>query len=222
MTNVSGTAQKLARRGFLFQAAVTALEKEGWTVERIPGSGKGSLRRISKGTTQKTVTIRTSQDTWIAFPRTEDDKGWATLGEADYVVASTVDNWERPRYAHVHLIGGDEMRARFDSAYAARKAAKHALPVGRGIWVSLYDEESQYPVNRVGAGAGNSNPPIAKVPLKGAELGLPVRAEQQTPDLRQPAPPVANGVGISIQEAKRLLAMSFGVNESDIKITVCG
>jgi hypothetical protein len=222
MTNVSGTAQKLATRIFLFQTAIEALEKEGWKVERIPSSGKSSMRRISKGTNRKTVSIRTSQDTWIAFPRTEDDSAWATLGDADYVVAATVDDWEKPRFAHVHFIEGDEMRARFDRAYAARKAAQHSLPTGRGIWVSLYDKESQYPVNHVGAGAGLDHPPIAKVPLKGAELGLPVRTVQETPELRQPAPPVANGAGLSIPDAKRLLALSLGVNESDIKITVCG
>ncbi len=222
MTNVSGNVEKLAIRTFLFSTAVDALEKQGWTVERIAGSGKASVRRISKGGVRKTVSIRTTQDTWIAFPRTDGDSAWSTLADVDYVVAASIDDWEKPQFAQVHLIDGNEMRARFDRAYAARKAAGHSLPVGRGFWVSLYDKESQFPVNRVGAGAGLDNPPIARVLLKRAELGLPARAPAETPHLNQPPAPVVNGVALTIPEAKRLLALSLGVNESDIKITVCG
>src|SRR5689334_2352976 len=91
MTNVSATPEKLATRGRLFQVAVEALEQDGWKVERIARSGKSSVRRITKGKIAKTASIRTSQDTWIAFPRNPTDDGWATLADVDYVVAATVD-----------------------------------------------------------------------------------------------------------------------------------
>src|SRR5438552_708962 len=158
MTNVSATPEKLSIRANLFRSAETALENEGWSVERIARSGKSSVRRITKGKLEKTVSIRTSQDTWIAFPRTQDDRSWATLADVDYVVAASVDSRDNPHFAKVHLIEGNEMRARFDRAYAARKKAGYAMPVGRGIWLSLYEKELNDPVTLVGAGAGLDHP----------------------------------------------------------------
>ena len=43
MTNVSGTPKKRATRRGLFAFAVQALEKQGWTVTRVPRGGKASL-----------------------------------------------------------------------------------------------------------------------------------------------------------------------------------
>lgn len=68
MTNVSGTPTKRATRSGLFVFAVETLEKEGWTVSRVPRGGKASLRLITKGDKSHKVSIRTSQDAWIAFP----------------------------------------------------------------------------------------------------------------------------------------------------------
>jgi hypothetical protein len=49
MTNIFKRPEKVALRAELFQAAVEALRKEGWTVERIAREGKASVRRITKG-----------------------------------------------------------------------------------------------------------------------------------------------------------------------------
>jgi hypothetical protein len=215
MTNVSSNPKKISVRAFLFNAAEDALNKEGWKVERIARSGKSSVRRITKGKNQGTVSIRTSQDTWIAFPRTPDDAAWATLADVDYVVAASVDDGINPQFAQVHLIPGDEMRERFDRAYAARKQAGHTLPVGRGIWLSLYEEESANPVSLVGGGIGLAHPPIAKVPLSGHvvdSLGDEPEDSAESAEVAE-AP-------LTIAAAKRRLAMSLGVAETDIKITI--
>lgn len=213
MTNVSSTPEKLSLRSALFQAAEEALTTAGWTVERIARSGKASVRRITKGKEQKVVSIRTSQDTWIAFPRTADDAGWATLDEVDFVVAASVDDHLNPQYAQIHLVPGDEIRARFDRAYEARKKAGHALPVGRGIWLSLYQTESATPVTLVGGGIGLAYPPIAKVPL----------SEMETDDgEHDPVPSFVRAAPLTIAEAKRGLAQSFGVSEDAIEITIRG
>jgi hypothetical protein len=221
MTNVSKTLQKVTIRARLFRAAEISLQKHGWTVERVSGSGKSSLRRITKGGIRKTVSIRTTQDTWIAFPRTADDSAWATLAEVDSVVAASVDDRGNPRFAKVHLIDGDEVRSRFDRAYAARKAAQHTLPIGRGVWVSLYEKDSQYPVNRVGAGAATDENEIGRVPLEDWEPDPSFEGEDLPP---QNLPPLALADAeeepITIAQAKRRLAMSLGVSESDIKITI--
>jgi hypothetical protein len=217
MTNVSATQEKLFIRSQLFRAAQQALEKDGWRVERIARSGKSSMRRITKGKLEKTVSIRTSQDTWIAFPRTSDDRNWATLADVDYVVAASVDSRDDPRFAQVHLIEGGEMRARFDRAYAARKKAGYTIARGRGIWLSLYEEESEDPVTLVGAGAGRDHPAIAKVPLSGQKSDLV---------FEEPGSQISEGTTsetpLTIAQAKRRLAQSLGVSEADIKITISG
>jgi len=217
MTNVSQTPAKLTKRARLFQIAVKALENQGWKVERIARSGKSSVRRITKGKAVKTVSIRTSQDTWIAFPRSPADDAWATLADVDFVAASTVDDRDNPHFGRVHLIAGDEMRARFDRAYAARRKAGYSMPVGRGIWLSLYDKESDQPVTHVGAGAGLEHPPIAEVSLVGPSDDMAlvqVGEELDSQDVELEDEP------LTIAEAKRRLALSLGVNESDIKIII--
>ena len=125
MTNIYGSSEKASMKSQLFRIAVDALEKDGWKVERVQGSGKSSVRRITKGAKSKIVSIRTSQDTWIAFPRVAEDKGWRTLDEVDAVVPVSVDDQHNPKFAKVHMIDGAEMRDRFDRAYAARKKAAY-------------------------------------------------------------------------------------------------
>ncbi len=202
-------------RNRLFQIAEEALEKDGWRVEPIARSGKPSVRRITKGKLQKTVTIRTSQDTWIAFPRTQKDNAWATLADVDCVVVASVNDRVNPQFAQVHFVPGDEVRERFDRAYAARKKAGHTVPVGRGVWLSLYEKESTNPVSLVGGGIALAHPPIAKVPLSGQVVDT--LSEKQD---SEPVETVGAEAPLTIAEAKRRLAMSLGVTESDIKITI--
>jgi hypothetical protein len=206
MTNIFSRPEKGQMKEKLFQIAVQALEQDGWTVERVPGGGKASLRRISKGSKKKLVSIRTTQDTWIAFPRTSDDRNWLTLADVDAVVAASVDDHHNPKFAKVHIIDGDEMRDRFDRSYKARLKAGHTIPIGRGMWVSLYNSEANDPPSLVGAGAGLKNPPIATVAL--------------TSSGPAPKEAMASDEPLSIAEAKRRLAITLGVDPSSIKISV--
>ena len=220
MTNVSGTSIKMWIRRRLRQIGIESLEKEGWKVTTddiypLPsGSRRGtSVRRITKSGESKLVTIRTSQDRWIAFPRTKDDTEWGTLRDVNVVVAVAVDDPANPRFAQVHMIDAKEMQDRFDRAYAARRAADHTIPLKRGVWLSLYEEEGTSPVQRVGAGAGIANPAIAVVPL----------GEPDTPVAPTKQPNWASDVdeqSLTIAQAKTKLARTFGVDPSSIKITV--
>ena len=191
----------------LFQIGVDVLEGEAWNVDRIPGVGKSSVRRITKNGRSRDIAIRTSQDRHIAFVRNRDDT-WKTLSDVDAVVAVSVDDADTPRFALVHFIEGKEMLDRFDRAYAARRAAGHTISVGSGMWISLYRQEATQPVSSVGAGAGLANPPIARVALQPGETeeaGSPVDEENKP---------------LTIADAKRGLAISFGVDPSSIKITI--
>lgn len=219
MTNVYGSPAKLSMKTRLFLSAVGALEKAGWKVDYVQGSGKGSVRRITKGAESKIVSIRTTQDTSIAFPRIEGDKGWRTLDEVDAVVPVSVDDPRNPKFAKVHMIDGDEMRDRFNRAYAARKKAGHKIPIGRGVWVPLYLPEAQDPVGHVGAGAGLKYPPIATVPLL-PESTTAIEEASDADGVKTHAVKEAAEAPLSIAEAKRRLAKTLGVDPAHIKITV--
>lgn len=213
MTNVFGTPGKKPMRDRLFQIGLETLHQQGWKIERIPGVGKSSVRRISKeGGKGRRVSIRTTQDTWVAFPRNDADNGWVTLSDVDVVLAVSVDDRDHPKFAQVHMIEADEMRDRFDRAYGARISAGYSIPLGRGVWVSLYDSDAADPVTHVGGGAGLDHPPIARVPLELEESDSGVMGGTKELDKRD--------IPLTIVEAKRRLAMTLGVDPSSIKITV--
>ena len=109
----------MSTKNHLFNIAVDALRKAGWKVSST-GNGKSSVRRIVKGGVTKLVSIRTTQDTWIAFPRREEDKGWRTLDDVDQVVAVSVDDRHNPKFAKVHILDGDEMRGPLQSRICGR------------------------------------------------------------------------------------------------------
>jgi hypothetical protein len=218
MTNVSKTEEKKRVRRALVNAALATLEKQGWKAARVKGGGMGRVRRITKNGKSQLAVIRTSQDQYLAFPRTDDDSAWTTLSEVDVVVASVVDDRRKPQVALVHIFDAKEMRDRFDRAYAARQKAEYSIPVGRGLWLSLYDEEGTSPT-RVGAGAGIVHPPIARVPL----------GEAASNGTRPPvAPPTVSSASdgddsfepLTIPQAKARLARTLGVDPDAIKITV--
>lgn len=215
MTNVFGRDGKVTLRNHLFQIGIEALEKDGGVVEKIPGVGKSSVRRVTKGGQSRVVSIRTTQDTYIAFPRNKEDTAWVTLSDVDAVVAVSVDDKDEPRFASVHLIDGDEARDRFDRAYAARLAAGHNIPIGRGVWLPLYIQDDGQTPGYIGGGAGLDNPALERVPLEDVYRGASNSGSADD-----------QGVGavgdspLTISEAKRQLAISLGVDPSNIKITV--
>lgn len=223
MTNVFATPRKVETRNELFQIAVEALEREGWKVERVPKVGKASVRRITKGETTLLASIRTSQDTYIAFQRNPEDTGWTTLDDVDRVVAVSVDDQHDPQFALVHVLDADDMRHRFDRTYEARRKAGHVLPAGRGVWLPLYVPDSDKQPGHVGGGAGLVNPPIARVRLK-AEPPASAVAKTAAPN----APAETAGARsteetpLTIPEAKRRLALTLGVKPDNIRIMVEG
>jgi hypothetical protein len=223
MANVTKTPEKKRIRVALVNAALATLEKEGWKVARVRGGGKGRVRRITKGSKSLLAAIRTSQDEYIAFPRTEDDSEWATLADVDVVVCAAVDDARNPKVAQVHMFEAADLRQRFDRAYAARLKAGHSIPKGRGVWVSLYHEEGTDPVGRVGAGIGLAHPPIARIPLNAVEApnaGSSVAPPAQPPSWGAAAADDDDDEPLTIAQAKTRLARTLGVDPGSIKITV--
>ena len=218
MTNIFGAPQKRNMKRKLFEVGVSALERQGWKISRADGGGS-SVRKITKNGQTKIVSIRTTQDTHIAFPRNRADTGWITLSDVDAVVAVSVDDQHQPKFALVHFLPGEEMRDRFDRTYSARKKAGHVQPLGRGIWLSLYKDEAKEPPALVGAGAGNKHLPIAKILLD----DLPTTMGDIQDDEESEYQEIESASDLlTIAEAKRRLALSLGVPVSSIKITIEG
>src|SRR5690348_3848910 len=114
MTNIFKTPEKKERKRQLFRIGIETLQKQGWTVQKEKGLGKSSVRRITKDGKSQLVSIRTSQDQWLAFPPNPNGKGWITLDDVDVVLAVSVDVRDAPHEAWVHWIPADEMRQRFN------------------------------------------------------------------------------------------------------------
>ncbi|WEQ60572.1 hypothetical protein [Novacetimonas hansenii] len=53
MANIFEDPKKASRKAQLFEAGIHALENDGWQVEKIPGFGKGSVRKITKGSQER-------------------------------------------------------------------------------------------------------------------------------------------------------------------------
>ncbi len=215
MGNIYKKPEKLDIQKQLLNIAVQSLENIGWKVERVRRGGKPSIRRITKDGQSKIISIRTSRNTQIAFQPINLGTGWKTLDEVDAVVAVSVDDKTNPKFAKVHFIDGNEMRDRFNRAYAAKKKAGHAIPDDQGIWLSLYHPETNNPITCVGAGAGLKFPPIATVPLID-EIISALRQANSTEE-------VHNSIEespLSISEAKRRLAKTLGINPENIKIII--
>jgi hypothetical protein len=227
MTNIFKTPEKRARKNELFQIGIETLHKEGWTVTKAK-LGKSSVRRIERGGESKLVSIRTTQDQWIAFPPKTKGKGWITLDDVDVVLAVSVDANEPPREALVHWLPGDEMRQRFDLALKARKEDGRVQPDRRGVWIPLYErEDASENVSYVGGGAGLDHPPIARVPMSGSSVNARTmpNGEGSTPpsigsDDRADDDGREDVIGLTIGQAKRGLSLSLGVPESSITIMV--
>ena len=211
MTNVSATPEKVELRRHLFSLGERALEQAGWRVERIPGSGKGSVRRIVKDDESHVVSIRTTQDTWIAFPRNLENDGWVTLDDVDFVIPVTVDDRDDPKWAAVYMVDAEEMRKRFDRAYLARKEAGHSVPAGRGIWVSMFSQEDPKIVASVGGGIAVGKTPMLRVRISG-----PNEIEHNSLSVSE----TVTSAPLTISEAKKRLAQTFGVDPEKIKIII--
>ncbi len=226
MTNIFKGPKKVELKYRLFEIGVVALQNAGWTVTKEKGLGKSSVRRITKGKESLLASIRTTQDQWIAFPP-KPEGGWVTLDEVDVVVAVSVDANIPPQEALVHWLPGEEMRKRFNEAFAARKKAGHEYPkpnMRRGLWVPLYIRDDGATARFAGGGAGLDHPEIARVRLDGEPPRHPSSLGVNAP------PPMSGGPGLvggadgdprsAIADAKRRLSAALGVSEDSIRIII--
>ncbi|MCA1869656.1 hypothetical protein HW571_29055 [Agrobacterium genomosp. 3] len=229
MTNIFATPEKVQYAKRLFEIGIEYLEGQGYKVSRVPRSGKKSLRRVKKGKEEFNVAIRTSQDQWFAFPR--DAAGnWLGMDDVDVkrviVVALNTRDEGEEKIGLVHDFSADEVRKRLNKNFDARFAVNPNFDTSHGNWISLYTEEAKEPTSLVGAGIGLKFPPVARIALLG-EAADEVDEEDlaEADDAALPASGGSSGgdeIPLTIAEAKRRLAITFGVDPTAIKITVEG
>lgn len=229
MTNIYATPEKVLYAKRLFEIGVEYLESKGFEVSRVPRSGKKSLRRVRKGREEYNVAIRTSQDQWFAFPR-DDDGNWLGMDDVDVrrviVVALNTRDEGKEKIGLVHDFSAGEVRNRLNKNFHARYAVNPNFDTSHGNWISLYLEEAKEPTSLVGAGIGIEFPPVARIPLLDEtpdeiDEGDLAEAAGSTPEAAPSQPRTEDGP-LTIAEAKRRLALTFGVDPSAIKITVEG
>ena len=163
---------------------------------RDPGAEPGEYA------TYKTI-IRTTQTVSISFTRNRDDTGWAGLQDVQYVTIARLDNTKNPQNAVVDTVAAEQIEERFNEAYAAFKAKGGTLKPKTGFWVPMSDLAG---VSVQGRRSKHSLRPYLLLP-DSAVLALPHAAEGAWAPL-------------SIPEAKRRLALSHGVPEKNVKITI--
>lgn len=148
----------------LVDTALQALEEKGYRARKVPRKGRQNIWSIEQDGDEKLIAIRTSQDRWFAFPPL-DGNHWKTLDDVDLVVVATVDDKDHPRKAEVYLFPADEVRRRFNEAFAARVEAGRTGMSDFGMWVAL-DIHETGGANDVGSGIIESYPPISIIPLE--------------------------------------------------------
>lgn len=229
MTNIYGTPEKVLFSKRLFDIGTEYLEKQGYEVSRVPRAGKKSLRRVKKGKEEFNVAIRTSQDQWFAFPRDDASGRWLGMDDVNVerviVVALNTREEGKEKIGLVHDFPADEVRERLNKNFKARKKANPDIDISHGNWISLYHEETNDPASLVAAGIGNKYEPADRIPLfptSNEEVEDEDLAEADGPASIASAAPAAVDESLTIPEAKRRLALTFGVDPSAIKITVEG
>lgn len=144
----------------MVEAAKKGAETEGYSLERVPGRGLSNIWNIKKNGKSQVASIRTTRDRWFAFPPLEKGKKWKTLDDVEVVIVATVDSKEDPENVEVYIFPADEVRTRFDAAYAARIKAGQNPKDNFGMWVAL-DRDTRRTATSVGSGIIDSYRPVA-------------------------------------------------------------
>lgn len=111
------------------------------------------------------------------------------------------------------MLDGDGMRARFERAYAERRKAGYQIPVGRGVWVFALSSGGQRPSDACRRWRGSRKPADRARPPRRHGARLRPLAHDVETDEDEESP-------LTIAEAKRRLALNFGVNPANVRITI--
>lgn len=195
-------------------AAVTALMKRGYEVESFTGRGRpaGTFLKLTKDGKTFICTVRSTRDRWIAFHR-RDDGGWDTLDKADFVAVAAVNDRQNPTKMEVYLLEQASVMKAFDAAFDARTQAGHIIKENTP-WVGLDAPKSQS-ITAIGSGLADHALWLEVINPAGEAAHEEMAAE---PELSQEEKPLT----LTIAEAKKALATTYGVPPEAIEITIRG
>ena len=151
MANLLENLSETVRWHLLVNAAKKAADAEGYSMERVPGRGLSNIWNVTKDGETKVASIRTTRDRWIAFPPLESGTKWKTLDDVDTVIVATVDSKEEPENIEFYIFPADDVRKRFDAAYAARQKNGQSVKDNFGMWIGL-DQDKRGIASSVGSG----------------------------------------------------------------------
>ena len=160
MTNRLNTLSESARWRLLVDAAKQGAQEQGYVLSRIPGRGLSNVWNMEKDGKSQVGAIRTTRDLWIAFPPLEGGTKWKTLDDAELVVVASVDSKDDPQNIEIYIFPAQEVRKRFNAAYAARMKAGHVQKDNYGMWVALHPDERGI-ASSVGSGIAKQYPAVA-------------------------------------------------------------
>lgn len=196
-------------------AAVTALVKRGYDVQSFTGRGRpaGTFLKLTKGGKTFVCTVRSTRDRWFAFHR-RDDGGWDTLDKADFVAVASVNDRKTPTKMEVYLLEREPVMTAFNEAFEARTSAGHIIKENTP-WVGL-DAPKNQTVTSVGSGLADKALWMEVIDPMSEVVHKEMTSEADAPKLeKQP-------VALTIVEAKKALAITYGVPTEAIEITIRG
>jgi hypothetical protein len=160
MSNILRELSETVRWHLLVNATKTALEAQGYSLDRVPGRGLSNIWNISKDGKTQVASIRTTRNRYIAFPPLENGSKFKTLDDVDLVAVATVDSKDEPEKLEIYLFPADEVRKRFKENYVARTKDGQSIKDNFGMWVAL-DAKGAGPASSIGTGIINKYKPIA-------------------------------------------------------------
>jgi hypothetical protein len=166
MSNQLENLSETIRWRLLVDAAKKAVQAQGYSLQRVPGRGLSNIWTLTKNGQTKTASIRTTRDRWIAFPPLEGGKKWKTLDDVDTVVVAAVDSKDEPENIEVMMFSAEEVRKRFDAAYAARIKDGQTVKDNFGMWVGL-DHDDRGLAASVGSGIAEKHERLATYSIAG-------------------------------------------------------
>jgi hypothetical protein len=188
--------QKREIRRTLRDIAVSVLESEGWTADKLKVPYKKAtyiLRGHNKPPVR--VGIKTSQFAELGFAYQKDGTLNVSSG-VSAIVASIWNNEKNPTHAVVSWFPLDAVAQAVAEAKAAREATGEVIKPGDVIWVKVHTHH--------GTGLGDLYPPLATVPLGPVPLG----------------PSTLDPVAETISDAKLRVATALHVRPEAVQISI--
>jgi Asp/Glu/hydantoin racemase len=201
---VRRTSEQLSKRqtgDALFKANMSALQMNGWALSKTDAvRGRNARLASHENGAREHIRILTSQTGLIGFTRDSLDQNWGELQGIDRVIIACLDDRKKPLYAVVHAIRSDFLNEVFDAARQTKIRANSWNPAAP-LWLAIHAMPP-------------SNTDRASVCMDlGMHALLPAGYLES-----QPAG--SSDVFLTIPEAKRLVAISYHVDESDVHIAL--